>query len=138
MSHSDTIERTRPSSGGNVPPPRPLKRSPAVTNLLAAVGVVSEAGGDVLETGIVSKPSGTPPKPTKLPKHESDSRYKQFGDRVKGVTEAIDADLKVLEIIPGTDDLVEDYRRRQKAATAPQAEGKWNESYTQLQLDLPP
>lgn len=134
MSHSDTIERTRPRSGGDVPPPRPLKRSNAVTNLLAAVGVVSEAGGDVLETGIVSKSSETLPKSTKLSKRESDKRYKQFGDRVKGVTEAIDADIKVLEMIPGTDDLVADYRRRQKAATAPQAEGKWDVSYTQLQL----
>lgn len=105
MSMSTTLEGSRRSSG------RRRRKSAKVDRLLVATGVKSN---DLSEE--------------KLPKAQADGQFKEFGGRCTTALEAITADLKVLELIPGTAKAIVEWKKKQEAAIAPQARGEWNAS----------
>jgi hypothetical protein len=115
---------TRPRSGFDTTKPGGGKESPKVTNLLLARGRTVSGPPPVVNR----------PPDGKLPKSISDGQFKEFGDRVKVANEAIAADLKVLEMIPGMADAVAEWKAKQETASKPQKIGDWKGSLKLLEM----
>jgi hypothetical protein len=115
---------TRPRSGFDTSRTGGRKETPKVTNLLLARGRSVSGPPPV----VVRPPDG------KLPKSISDGQFKEFGDRVRVANEAIAADLKVLEMIPGMADAVAEWKAKQETAAKPQKIGDWKGSLKLLEM----